>query len=92
MPNRITYDASTIEELIDLFGGTSKLADMLGLGDSAICNWVARGFIPPSWHMRLYVELVGMGKKAHPELFEMPSEVGSVLYRRQGNSSVVAAE
>jgi hypothetical protein len=74
------FDINTIDDLVDAFGGASKLGHLLGIGDTAVHNWSARGFIPPSWHLRLYVDLRKMGRKANPELFELDGENASVLY------------
>ena len=87
----MTYDVDTIDDLISLFGGPTKLGQELGIGDNAICNWSARGFIPPSWHLRLYVDLRRLGKTANPELFEMPPESGRVLFPRGKSVEHVAA-
>ncbi len=85
------YDIDSIDELIRFFGGPTKLGHELGIGDNAICNWAARGFIPPSWHLRLYVDLRRLEKTANPELFEMPAESASVLFPRGKSAEHVAA-
>jgi hypothetical protein len=74
------FDINSVDDLIGAFGGASKLGSSLGIGDTAVHNWSARGFIPPSWHMRLYVDLRKMGKTATPELFELDGENACVLY------------
>jgi hypothetical protein len=68
------FDINSIEELIEALGGPSKLGSLLGIGDSAVCNWSARGFIPPSWHLRLSCELFEAGKTLNPEVFEITDE------------------
>ncbi len=74
------YDVKTIDELIDLFGGPAALADLLGLGAPAICNWSSRNFIPPSWHVRLLYELRLIGKTVDPSVFECTPEQFAVLF------------
>ena len=43
----------TVSDVVQAFGGPAEVAKWAGHGPSAICNWVARGFIPPGWHYRL---------------------------------------
>lgn len=74
------FDINTIDELVSFFGGPARLGGMLGIGDTAVHNWVARGFVPPSWHLRLYVDLRKMGKTANPELFELERDHAALLY------------
>lgn len=74
------YDIETIDDLVATFGGPTRLGGLLGIGDTAVHNWIARGFIPPSWHLRLYVDLRKIGKTAHPELFELGHDHAPILY------------
>ena len=36
----------TTREIIEALGGASKLAPRLGIGRTAIQNWIAQGYIP----------------------------------------------
>jgi hypothetical protein len=76
----IMFDIETIDDLVATFGGPSRLGGILGIGDTAVHNWIARNYIPPSWHMRLYVDLRRMGKTADPELFELAHDHAPLLY------------
>lgn len=46
----------TVDQLIAAFEGSTALAEWAGVGGTAIANWSARNFVPPGWHLRLYVE------------------------------------
>lgn len=74
------FDIETIDDLIGAFGGPSKLGAHLGIGDTAVHNWAARGFVPPSWHLRLFVDLKARGATVNPELFELERSAARVLY------------
>lgn len=43
----------TVSDVVDHFGGLRPTADWAGVGVSAVCNWVSRGYIPPGWHFRM---------------------------------------
>jgi hypothetical protein len=59
----------TVRAVVDAFGGTKDLAEWAGHGESAISNWLARGFIPPGWHYRISEELKKKDLEAAPEVF-----------------------
>ncbi len=46
-------DTRTTSDIIDLFGGTGVVADLLGANQSAVSMWRARGGIPGKWHLPL---------------------------------------
>ena len=46
----------TTSELVDVLG-RSFLKEWLDLGDSAISLWISRNYVPPAWHLRLFLEL-----------------------------------
>ena len=92
VPN-MSYDITTIDELIDRLGGPGELAEAFGVSDSAICNWAYRQFIPPSWHVRLLYELRIRNLTADPALFEATEEQFAVLFppRKARSGNVVTA-
>lgn len=51
----------SVQEVVDAFGGTKATAEWAGHGESAVSNWIARGFIPPGWHFRMQDELSARG-------------------------------
>ena len=63
------YDINSITELVDAFGGDTKLANRLGISQPAVAAWKPRGHIPPGWHMRLWSELTRRGYSVNPEVF-----------------------
>jgi hypothetical protein len=62
-------DVSTMDDLIQAFGGPAVLADRLGIGQSAISMWKARERIPPGWHLMIVAELQRMGLTVDMSLF-----------------------
>jgi DNA-binding transcriptional regulator YdaS (Cro superfamily) len=51
----------SMTELIEALGGQSTLARNLGIGQSAVANWVLRGEIPAAWHLRLLADCRARG-------------------------------
>lgn len=76
----MTYDINSIDELVDELGGPTKLAVAYGYTPANISNWSLRGYIPPSWHLRLYLELRARGLTAHPDLFELTDEQARLAF------------
>lgn len=60
----------TISEFIDALGGTSKIADFLGVGPSAVSNAKKADHLPRAWHFRLSRLAQQRGVKVEDELFE----------------------
>lgn len=44
---------TSVQHVIDQFGSVKALAAWAHVGESAVCNWVSRGYIPPGWSFRL---------------------------------------
>lgn len=43
----------SVQDVVNAFGGAKATAKWGGVSESAVLNWIARGFIPPAWHFRL---------------------------------------
>lgn len=56
-------------EVIDALGGSSALAVVLGVGQTAVSNWRSRGAIPPEYFLTITEALTGLGKVADPAVF-----------------------
>jgi hypothetical protein len=65
------YDINTIDELITALSGTTKVAEWADTGLPAISNWKWRGYIPPSRHLQILIEVRRRGKTINPALFEI---------------------
>lgn len=42
-----------VREIVELFGGQSALASLVGINQSAVAYWVKKGAIPTKWHSQL---------------------------------------
>lgn len=61
---------TTVQQVIEALGGVKKAALWAGVGESAICNWVSRGFIPAGWHFRLHQSLAPKGYELTIDVFK----------------------
>ena len=43
----------TASDIIDLFGGTGAIAELLGANKSAVSMWRTRDGVPGKWHLPL---------------------------------------
>lgn len=68
MHNQGDIAARTVEELVAAFGGTKAMADWADVGMSAVSNWIAQGYIPRGYHLRLYLEAQRRGILIDPSL------------------------
>ena len=68
------YDINSLDELIAAFGGPSKAADEYDITPQAICDWRAKGYLPPSRHLQVILALKRRGKSCNPALFDCTDE------------------
>lgn len=62
------------------FGGTAELGRWAGVGQNAVCNWLRRGGIPPSYHVRLLIEARKRDWKIDPAgIFELEASDALLL-------------
>lgn len=76
----MTYDINSIPELVEEFGGDTKLAERLGITQGAVSNWKARNCIAHGWHMRLFADIRGRGKTVSPDVFGMSEDDAPELF------------
>lgn len=70
----------TIDQLVDALGGTGEVGEWADIGANAVANWIARGWIPPGWHLRLYIEANRRGLKlAYERLFGLSTDDAEIL-------------
>jgi len=55
--------------VVAALGGTKGAAEWAGIGESAVSNWLARGFIPPGWHYRLQAHFAPLKIELAPTAF-----------------------
>lgn len=87
----MSYDITSIGQLVDALGGPTKLGRDHGVTASNIANWSLRGYIPPAWHLRLYLELRKRNLTADPDLFEMTPEQARLAFPKRKNACAVVA-
>ena len=61
----------TVEQVIEKFGGSAKVAELIGVGVSAVSNAKTRNHFPHAWRMRLWQEAQRQNFEVTPELFGM---------------------
>lgn len=76
------YDIKTVEDLITLLGGPTKIGDWLGVSQESVSFWKRRG-IPAGWHLRLFAEVGRRGKTVAPNVFGMTETDAEPLLRMQ---------
>ena len=61
----------TVEQVIDKLGGSAKVADLMGVGVSAVSNAKTRNRFPHAWRMRLWQESQRQSFEIAPDLIGM---------------------
>lgn len=60
----------SVDEVVDALGGTAAVADLLGVGSSAVSNWRSRRKIPEENFLLVRDALLAAGKEAaEPSVF-----------------------
>ena len=67
----------TVEQVIDKFGGSAKVADLIGVGVSAVSNAKSRNHFPHAWRMRLWQEAKRQNFEIAPDLIGMDDTASS---------------
>jgi hypothetical protein len=60
----------SVEHVIELLGGIKPVASLVGVGETAVYNWLVRG-LPPETYVVLIRALEGKGYTAPPSLWQM---------------------
>lgn len=82
---------STIKELVDYFGGDTKLGEMLGISQPAVAQWKLRNQIASAWHARLIAEIKRRGVTVDASVFGLSAEDISVLMCSEPSREHVAS-
>lgn len=64
----------TVDDFVAMFGGTGQAADWLGVSPSYVSNMIARGYLPPGFHMQALLEIEQRGRRVHPDFFDLKGE------------------
>lgn len=63
----------SVRSIVEALGGIAAVAELLGVGPTAVANWLAYDVIPPRWYLLLSDVLAERGRKADRKLFrELP--------------------
>lgn len=81
---------TTIDDLVDEFGGDTAMAEFLGITQSAVAQWKVRGQIASGWHLRLLAELKRRGCIVDPSVFGLTEEEARGLFPRRRAEARVA--
>lgn len=65
---------ATIDSVIEELGGPAKVAELCGVGPSAVSNWVARGRISKGRFLFVRDALSAKGLEASPAVFGFKTE------------------
>ena len=60
---------STVDELVDAFGGTGEFASWLDVGPSTVSNWKSFGHIPNGYHLKIFLEAYSRGLQLSSNVF-----------------------
>lgn len=58
------------------------MARRFGIGESAVSNWLARGNIPPSYHLQVLIEMRRRGFEIDPIVFGLEDDDADFLRRQ----------
>ena len=75
----MTKVLTSIDELVTALGGTAEVAEWAGVNQTAVCNWIARGFVPAGWHLRLLVLVRKKGLSVSHVVFGLSEEEFALL-------------
>lgn len=59
----------TIDSVVEALGGSAKVAELCGVGTSAVSNWIARGKISKGSFLVVRDALAEKGLEASPAVF-----------------------
>ncbi len=63
-----------VVKLVKALGGPTVVGEWLNIRTTAVSNWSSQGWIPPGWHLRLYLECLRRGLEVDPVLFGVTDE------------------
>ena len=64
---------TTVEAVVEAFGGTTAAASAVGVGAPAVSNWIERGKIPSDKFLLVRDALAAVGKDVDPCVFAFKS-------------------
>lgn len=77
----MSYEITSIDELVATLGGDTAVAEWLGISQPAVANWKARGTIGSGWHLRLLAEVRRRGITIDPRVFGLTElECGDLFF------------
>lgn len=68
-----------VRKLVELFGGQTALAGLVGINQSAVAYWVKKGAVPSKWHSRILELAIDRGIRLEAsDLVARPASSASV--------------
>lgn len=83
----MTYDITSIHQLVEALGGDSAVAEWLGISQPAVGMWKSRDCIGSGWHLRLLAEARRRGLTVDPRVFGLSERDAGDLFRPEAVSS-----
>ena len=79
-------EAAAVSRFIGDMGGAKSVGDFCGMSAAHIETWPEKGYIPPAWHMRFWVESIKRGIACDPtQLFDMSAADSALLIGDRAN-------
>jgi hypothetical protein len=67
----------SVDDVIEVLGGTGKTAAISRVGATAVCNWRTRGEIPPEHFLLISGALAAIGERADISVFGFKVQEGA---------------
>ena len=80
MPKHANRVLRTVDEIVAALGGVAATAELLGVGPTAVFNWVTYGAIPPRWVFPIADALAAHGCEADRSIFRPHQRSGRAAH------------
>lgn len=75
MPDHSNATLRSVRDVVTALGGPSATAKQLGIGPTAVANWLTKNCIPPARFLAIQQLLKQQRKKADPTIFKVHPRV-----------------
>ncbi len=80
----MTKEIETVNEIVAALGGPGRTAVFLGVGASAVSNWLADGEIPRGHHLAIYLALRRRELPINLSVFQLPDRILEAVADQEG--------